>query len=405
MIETTVTAARERPSPAALQEAATVLMSRHVAVLRAAARPYARTHEDLEDAVQRGVEILLVKAPTADIEELLPWLRTVVKHEAIAIWRRDRRMLPSEELDEIDVPAEPSLQDRIDDRSDFDEGIEALARLKPDEMRCLLLKAAGLSYDEICTETEFSYTKVNRCLTEGRASFRRRLHGIRSGQECERLAPLLSRVADGEATHDDLRMLRPHLRRCSVCKATLREYRAVPERIAALVPPLALTVRSHRSVGRFLVRAIAWAQRRSAALGLARTGGAHVAAVAASVAVIAGGTAAVTHKAVRSPAANPGATHTPTVARSASAGKRAGASRSGSTTSRALPAGPTVRRHRHHVMHRRAAERRAPQHIAYRRLVPATSTGGSPSSTSSVTSAAPAFARPPSARQPVEFGP
>jgi DNA-binding CsgD family transcriptional regulator len=39
-------------------------------------------------------------------------------------------------------------------------GTEAIAGLKPQEIRCLLLTAEGLSYNEICEVTGFSYTKV-----------------------------------------------------------------------------------------------------------------------------------------------------------------------------------------------------------------------------------------------------
>ncbi|MEA2442513.1 MAG: hypothetical protein QOH76_3937, partial [Thermoleophilaceae bacterium] len=69
--------------------------------------------------------------------------------------------------------------------------------------------------------------KVNRCLTEGRRSFLRRVEGIEAGAECERLAPLLSALADGEATAKDMAALRPHLRTCLSCRAALRDAREV----------------------------------------------------------------------------------------------------------------------------------------------------------------------------------
>ena len=115
-------------------------------------------------------------------------------------------------------------------------GAEALGRLKPQEIRCLLLLAEGHSYAEICAITGFSYTKVNRCLSEGRRAFLRRVEGIESGAECERLAPLLSALADGEATAKDMAALRPHLRTCLSCRAALRDAREVPARVAALAP-------------------------------------------------------------------------------------------------------------------------------------------------------------------------
>ena len=117
-------------------------------------------------------------------------------------------------------------------------GAEAMAGLKPQEIRCLLLRAEGLSYQEICDATGFSYTKVNRCMTEGRRAFLKRVAGIESGAECERLAPLISKVADGEAIGRRDAPVRPHLKGCLACKATLREYRATPSRLAGLVPPV-----------------------------------------------------------------------------------------------------------------------------------------------------------------------
>jgi hypothetical protein len=46
-----------------------------------------------EDAYRRGLEILLTKVPTTREDELVPRLRSVIKHEALALWRqRDRRL-------------------------------------------------------------------------------------------------------------------------------------------------------------------------------------------------------------------------------------------------------------------------------------------------------------------------
>ncbi|MCW3046795.1 MAG: polymerase, sigma-24 subunit, subfamily [Solirubrobacterales bacterium] len=69
------------------------------------------------------------------------------------------------------------------------------------------------------------YTKVNRCLAEGRKSFLARYAGIESGAECERWAAVLSAMVDGEASAADLVDVRPHLRNCLACRATVRELR------------------------------------------------------------------------------------------------------------------------------------------------------------------------------------
>ena len=67
-----------RPGRGAIDEAALGLAIRHGAQILATARRYAATPEDAEDAYQRGLEILLTKAPTTREEELVPWLKTVV---------------------------------------------------------------------------------------------------------------------------------------------------------------------------------------------------------------------------------------------------------------------------------------------------------------------------------------
>src|SRR3954465_3266044 len=191
--ETVTTPAR--PSRAQIEPAALALLSRHSAGLLATARRYSVTPEDAEDAYQRGVEILLTKAPTTAEDELLPWLKTVVKHEAFAVSKASGRSLVAEE------PLAPQPDERAwtDERAERYErlrvGAEAMAGLKPQEIRCLQLKAEGLSYQEICAATGFTYTKVNRCLTEGRRAFLERVAGIESGAECERLAPLISKAA------------------------------------------------------------------------------------------------------------------------------------------------------------------------------------------------------------------
>jgi hypothetical protein len=67
---------------------------------------------------------------------------------------------------------------------------------------------------------------VNRCLTEGRQALSIRLAGIKGGIECAKLAPLLSAVADDDASADRLGLLRRHMDTCLTCRARLRSLRA-----------------------------------------------------------------------------------------------------------------------------------------------------------------------------------
>lgn len=59
-----------------------------------------------------------------------------------------------------------------------------------------LIGSNKCSWSEICEITGWTYTKVNRCLTEGRRAPTIRLAGIEAGIECARLAPLLEALAD-----------------------------------------------------------------------------------------------------------------------------------------------------------------------------------------------------------------
>ena len=268
----------DRPSRSQIEPAALALLSRHSAQILATARRYSATPEDAEDAYQRGVEILLTRAPTTREAELLPWLKTVVKHEAFAVRRANGRAVAIEQHEEATTWSE----EQAEHHERLRVGAEAIAGLKPQEIRCLLLRAEGLSYNEICEATGWTYTKVNRCLTEGRRAFSERLAGIESGAECERLTPLLSRLADGEADAADMQRLRPHLRNCLACRATLRSYRAAPARAAALVPPV-IAAASLPGGGSLLARV-------ADLLGFASAN--KVVAVAASAAALAGGGAA-----------------------------------------------------------------------------------------------------------------
>src|SRR3954451_516288 len=81
----------ERPPRTEVEPIAIDLVRRHGPEIMAVARRYSTTPEDAEDAYQRGLEILLTKAPSTTPGHLLPWLKTVVKHEAYALHRARER--------------------------------------------------------------------------------------------------------------------------------------------------------------------------------------------------------------------------------------------------------------------------------------------------------------------------
>jgi RNA polymerase sigma factor (sigma-70 family) len=293
---------RQRPARGEIDAAALELLTRHGSQILATARRYATTPEDAEDAYQRAFEILLTKAPTTSEEELVPWLKTVVKHEAFALRRQRERHSPVTDDGELGERGTPpaATHDQAERYERLNQGAEALRQLKPQEVRALVLRAEGYSYAEICEVTGWSYTKVNRCLTEGRQALAVRLAGIEGGIECAKLAPLLSALADGEASAEDLALLRPHLKACLSCRARLKAFREAPARVAALVPTTAFLADPGGGPLRGLFESIVGATQHQAAVFGERAHataelvtGQKVAAVAASAAALAGGGTAI----------------------------------------------------------------------------------------------------------------
>ena len=236
---------REAPGEAARKRAALELIKRHERALRRTARRYSLCADDAEDAYQRALLILLTKAPTEDPLQLIRWMQTVTKHEALAVRRNRERLLgppaPAREDDGADwvqlIPSERAgPADLAERRERAARSREALQTLKPQELRALSLLAEGYSYREISRITGWTRTKVNRCLAEGRARFRAVISSSESGGRCDELSGALSAFCDGEASAAEAAMLREHLRACAPCRATLRAFRAAPPAAAALAP-------------------------------------------------------------------------------------------------------------------------------------------------------------------------
>lgn len=291
------------------------LLHEHAAELLRFARRFSLCADDAQDAYQRSLEILLRRVRSDPPEHPLRWLRTVIRHEAATVREQRLRDVDREELD-LDRHEIRGFEDPADRAEQFEQlahAAEAMRRLKPQEVTALALRAEGLSYREICRRTGWTYTRTNRAVTEGRRAFVARIRAIESGAECERWLPLLSLLADGEATARDLAELRPHLRGCRGCRATLRTFYGVPRQIGELVPagllPLAVAESASSGhgfgIGRHLEalvhtlsdRATAGAMRMQGALEALPAS--KMAAVAASTAAIAGGGVAIEEAATR----------------------------------------------------------------------------------------------------------
>jgi RNA polymerase sigma factor (sigma-70 family) len=241
-------APRRAASDAARKRVAVAMIARHEDALRRTARRYSLCEDDADDAYQRSLEILLTKAPSDDLRQLIRWTQTVVKHEALTVRRNRERVLsgPAGNVEQnLDrdwvalIPAGDGDPAELAERSEaIARSREALRLLKPQELRALTLLAAGYSYAEIGRMTGYSQTKINRCLAEGRERFRRMLVGGEDGSRCAEMRPLLSTFCDGELSEQAAAALREHLRACAGCRSAMRAYRAAPGAAAALAPAL-----------------------------------------------------------------------------------------------------------------------------------------------------------------------
>lgn len=240
-----------RAGDVAAQDAARrveALIAGHGPALLRVANQFSFCRDDALDAYQHALEIYLRRLDTVEVATEGSWMRVVVKHEAMAI-RRARQ--GSVDRDEVDLDASlPSggrdVEDHVAAGQRVERSVEALRALKPDEAKALMLKAEGLSYAEIGRRFGWTYTKVNRSITEGRARFMKAYRGIEAGDACERYAGALAALVEGTASGAEVLELRPHLRHCAACRAAVRELRLSRRgRVALLLPWPVLRVVTH----------------------------------------------------------------------------------------------------------------------------------------------------------------
>jgi RNA polymerase sigma factor (sigma-70 family) len=218
------------------------LIARHGPALLRVANQFSLCQDDALDAYQHALEIYLRRLDTVEVATEGAWMRVVVKHEAMAIRRARQGSVDHDHIDLDDsVPsATRDVDDHVASGERVQRSVEALRALKPDEAKALMLKAEGLSYEEIGRRFGWTYTKVNRSITEGRARFLEVFRGIEAGEACDTYTDALAALAEGTATRAQLLELRPHLRHCAACRAVVRELRLSRRRRVALFAPLSL---------------------------------------------------------------------------------------------------------------------------------------------------------------------
>jgi RNA polymerase sigma factor (sigma-70 family) len=143
------------------------------------------TIDDAEEALHDTFAIFIDHFDPDSQAPPVAWLTLTLKRRCWASYRRQRlsRHAPTpatepQHLRHLTAPhATQPLPDEIVEIADTVSQMRShLAALKPDQRHALSLLAFGYSYTEIAQLTGWTYTKVNRCISEGRAAIRDREH-------------------------------------------------------------------------------------------------------------------------------------------------------------------------------------------------------------------------------------
>jgi DNA-directed RNA polymerase specialized sigma24 family protein len=154
------------------------IYSQHRHGLLSIARLNCSSPDDAEEALQDALMFFIESYDPTSAAPALPWLTLTLKRRCWAIARRagqekqrirelcrERDHQPS-----VETLARPEAVVEMRERALLRR--RQLAELKCDERRALMLMGLGYSYKEISTSTGWTYTKVNRCIREGRAALR-----------------------------------------------------------------------------------------------------------------------------------------------------------------------------------------------------------------------------------------
>lgn len=144
---------------------------------------YALNEDDAEEALQDAAAYALRKMPVDTERHARAWFCICVKHNC---FRYNRGPTNSKVASEVvaDHQSESvrfgcddeSLVERVEANVEVRNLLEALCDLRPEQRDTILdVAVGGSSYREVMTARGWTYTKVNRCMAEGRNALRSRL--------------------------------------------------------------------------------------------------------------------------------------------------------------------------------------------------------------------------------------
>jgi DNA-directed RNA polymerase specialized sigma24 family protein len=168
----------ERNNETEVRDLASAIYRENAGFLFALAMQNARNEADAEEAISEALISFLRSYEVGGPAPPLPWLILTLKRQC---WRQKRdahleRQVGQEAqrgddargtvIESLRSPG-TDFETRI---ADTDEARCRLAELKTDERTALGAFAAGFSYKEIASRLRWTYTKVDRCIREGRTA-------------------------------------------------------------------------------------------------------------------------------------------------------------------------------------------------------------------------------------------
>ncbi len=153
------------------------LYTNHRRRLLAIATRNSPTIDDAEEALHDSFALFIDHFHPDTGAPPLAWLTLTLKRRCWACYRHQlltKPVSPHSPTAGLELsPSRAPLPDEIAELADTTALLRrGLKALKPHQRQALSLLALGYSYREIADITGWTYTKVNRCITEGRATLR-----------------------------------------------------------------------------------------------------------------------------------------------------------------------------------------------------------------------------------------
>lgn len=165
---------RERQDRSAYE----VLVNRHLHTVYLETLNYLKNQEEAKEATLQLCGTLSDKLRKYEIENFLPWLKTVTRHHCIQLLK-DRQRLRTHSIDnESDsIFVEFPTFDHLDNEEDLYERLgDAIDELKKPQRDCILLfYYQGKSYEEISEITGYPLNKVKSHIQNGRLNLKKKL--------------------------------------------------------------------------------------------------------------------------------------------------------------------------------------------------------------------------------------